>query len=70
MSLTSLEAYFVSLGLSDEEATDLNLHYYSTYGLALRGLVRYHDIGEVPSNLFLSYQRFVTYSRGLDVQIL
>ncbi|KAJ3500874.1 hypothetical protein NMY22_g19116 [Coprinellus aureogranulatus] len=37
-------AYFVSLGLSEEEASKLHLHYYTTYGLALRGLTRHHDV--------------------------
>ena len=43
---TSL-AYFVSLGLGHEEASDLHLKYYTQYGLALRGLTRHHDIGIV-----------------------
>ncbi|KAG6911182.1 hypothetical protein DXG01_003049 [Tephrocybe rancida] len=36
--------YFVSLGLSQEEASELHLRYYTQYGLALRGLRRHHDI--------------------------
>lgn len=39
--------YFVSLGLSHEEASVLHLRYYSQYGLALRGLKRHHDVGNV-----------------------
>lgn len=39
-----IHAYFLSLGLSDEEASALHLQYYKTYGLALRGLVRHHSI--------------------------
>jgi len=39
-----IHAYFVSLGLSDEEASDLHLHYYTQYGLAVRGLRRHHGI--------------------------
>ena len=38
-------AYFVSLGLGHEEASELHLKYYTQYGLALRGLTRHHDIG-------------------------
>ena len=38
-------AYFVSLGLSHEEASELHLKYYTQYGLALRGLTRHHDVG-------------------------
>lgn len=39
-------AYFLTLGLSDEEASDLHHKYYSQYGLALRGLTRHHNVGE------------------------
>lgn len=39
-------AYFVSLGIDDEEASRLHLKYYTTYGLALRGLTRHHRVGE------------------------
>lgn len=38
-------AYFVGLGLSHEEASELHHRYYSQYGLALRGLKRHHDVG-------------------------
>ena len=38
-------AYFISLGLADDEATELHHKYYRQYGLALRGLVRYHNVG-------------------------
>ncbi|KAF9464460.1 pyrimidine 5-nucleotidase [Collybia nuda] len=39
-----IHEYFVNLGLSHEEASELHLKYYSQYGLALRGLTRHHDI--------------------------
>ncbi|KAG5725005.1 hypothetical protein E4T56_gene12489 [Termitomyces sp. T112] len=39
-----IHAYFVKLGLSHEEASELHLKYYTQYGLALRGLTRHHDI--------------------------
>jgi len=39
-----IHAYFVSLGLSDEEASELHLRYYTQYGLALRGLRRHHSV--------------------------
>ncbi|EGO27496.1 hypothetical protein SERLADRAFT_382445, partial [Serpula lacrymans var. lacrymans S7.9] len=39
-----IHAYFVSLGLSEEEASGLHHKYYTEYGLALRGLTRHHDI--------------------------
>ncbi|KAL1675535.1 Haloacid dehalogenase-like hydrolase-domain-containing protein [Schizophyllum commune] len=40
-------AYFVSLGLEDEKATKLHHHYYTEYGLALRGLVRHHEVDPI-----------------------
>jgi len=39
-----IHAYFVSLGLSDEEASQLHLQYYTQYGLALRGLRRHYAV--------------------------
>jgi len=39
-----IHAYFVTLGLEDEEAAKLHLKYYTTYGLALRGLTRHHNV--------------------------
>jgi len=39
-----IHAYFVSLGLSDEEASELHLQYYTQYGLAARGLRRHHGV--------------------------
>ncbi|KIJ99381.1 hypothetical protein K443DRAFT_102294 [Laccaria amethystina LaAM-08-1] len=39
-----IHAYFVSLGLDHEEASELHLRYYTQYGLALRGLTRHHEI--------------------------
>jgi pyrimidine and pyridine-specific 5'-nucleotidase len=38
-------AYIVSLGLSDEEASELHLRYYTQYGLAIRGLRRHYGVG-------------------------
>jgi hypothetical protein len=38
-------AYFVSLGFSDEEASELHLRYYTQYGLAVRGLRRHYGVG-------------------------
>lgn len=35
------------MGLSHEEASELHHRYYSQYGLALRGLKRHHDVGNV-----------------------
>ncbi|KAI6035156.1 pyrimidine 5-nucleotidase [Pisolithus orientalis] len=39
-----IHAYFVSMGLDEDEASDLHFKYYTQYGLALRGLTRHHDI--------------------------
>jgi hypothetical protein len=39
-------AYFLSLGLPTEKAAELHKKYYSEYGLAIRGLVKHHEIGE------------------------
>ncbi|KAF8351376.1 Haloacid dehalogenase-like hydrolase-domain-containing protein, partial [Amanita rubescens] len=39
-----IHAYFVSLGLAHDEAAELHHHYYTEYGLALRGLTRHHDV--------------------------
>ncbi|TBU32826.1 pyrimidine 5-nucleotidase [Dichomitus squalens] len=39
-----IHAYFVGLGLPDDEASKLHHRYYSQYGLAIRGLVRHHQI--------------------------
>ncbi|GAA5976421.1 hypothetical protein JCM11641_006006 [Rhodosporidiobolus odoratus] len=39
-----IRAYFLRLGLSEEEAADLHHHYYTEYGLAIRGLVRHHKV--------------------------
>ena len=38
-------AYFVALGWADDEASELHHKYYTQYGLALRGLVRHHQVG-------------------------
>ena len=37
--------YFLRLGISHEEASELHHNYYVQYGLALRGLTRHHDVG-------------------------
>jgi len=45
-----IHAYFVWLGLSHEEAHELHHRYYKTYGLALRGLVKHHDVDPLDFN--------------------
>ncbi|ETS61838.1 hypothetical protein PaG_03942 [Moesziomyces aphidis] len=39
-----IRAYFHGMGLSQEEARSLHSTYYKTYGLAIRGLVKHHQI--------------------------
>lgn len=39
-----IHAYFVTLGLDEDEASELHHSYYTQYGLALRGLTRHHNI--------------------------
>jgi len=34
------------MGWDEETASDLHLKYYTTYGLALAGLVRHHQVGQ------------------------
>ncbi|KDQ64572.1 hypothetical protein JAAARDRAFT_201897 [Jaapia argillacea MUCL 33604] len=36
--------YFLQMGFDQHEASELHLRYYAQYGLAIRGLVRHHDI--------------------------
>jgi len=45
-----IHAYFVSMGLKHEEASELHLRYYTQYGLALRGLTRHHNIDPLDFN--------------------
>jgi len=60
-------AYFVQLGLSHEEAGELHHHYYKTYGLALRGLVKHHDVGEpVPEAAHFMLLTRLCYLDALD----
>ncbi|KAI8454856.1 HAD-like domain-containing protein, partial [Phakopsora pachyrhizi] len=39
-----IKEYFKTLGLPDKKADELHIKYYKEYGLAIRGLVRNHDI--------------------------
>ncbi|KAM0790129.1 hypothetical protein ACM66B_005453 [Microbotryomycetes sp. NB124-2] len=39
-----IEAYFVKLGLPLDQAKELRHRYYTEYGLAIRGLVRHHQV--------------------------
>lgn len=49
-SLIKAVDYFVHLGISHEKASELHYHYYTQYGLALRGLTRHHDVGSEIQN--------------------
>lgn len=44
-------AYFLSLGLPEEKAAELHKRYYREYGLAIRGLVKHHEISQSASLL-------------------
>ncbi|KAG8872933.1 hypothetical protein FRB97_007161 [Tulasnella sp. 331] len=55
-----IHAYFVAMGLEDDEARKMHMRYYSEYGLALRGLVRHHKIDA------LDFDRKVDGSLPLD----
>ncbi|KZT62106.1 pyrimidine 5-nucleotidase [Calocera cornea HHB12733] len=39
-----IHAYFLSMGFTEEDANSLHFKYYSQYGLALRGLMKHHEI--------------------------
>ncbi|KZO94862.1 pyrimidine 5-nucleotidase [Calocera viscosa TUFC12733] len=39
-----IHEYFLSLGFEENDARELHLKYYTQYGLALRGLMKHHDI--------------------------
>ncbi|KAJ3022702.1 hypothetical protein HKX48_005472 [Thoreauomyces humboldtii] len=39
-----IHEYFQRLGFPDEEAGELHRRYYKDYGLAIRGLVKYHNV--------------------------
>lgn len=46
-----IDKYFAThLGLEDEEAVRLHKEYYTTYGLAIEGLVRHHQIDPLDYN--------------------
>ncbi|KAF5333526.1 hypothetical protein D9611_002441 [Ephemerocybe angulata] len=61
-----IHAYFVSMGLDHDEASELHLRYYTQYGLALRGLTRHHDVdpldfdrkcdGSIPLESMISFK--------------
>ncbi|RYO77100.1 hypothetical protein DL762_009483 [Monosporascus cannonballus] len=46
-----IDQYFAThLGVSEEEATRLHREYYTTYGLAIEGLLRHHQIDPLDYN--------------------
>ncbi|CED84314.1 Haloacid dehalogenase-like hydrolase [Phaffia rhodozyma] len=55
-----IRAYFQTLGLDPKEAEKLHKTYYSQYGLAIRGLVKHHDINA------LDYDRVCDASLPLE----
>ncbi|KAI5481127.1 pyrimidine 5'-nucleotidase [Pseudohyphozyma bogoriensis] len=44
MMKEKIGSYFKRLGLPPDEAAQLHHHYYTEYGLAIRGLVRHHQV--------------------------
>lgn len=46
-----IKAYFARLGLPLAEAERLHLEYYKSYGLAIRGLVRHHEVDPLEYDL-------------------
>ncbi|KAG1755599.1 pyrimidine 5-nucleotidase [Suillus lakei] len=46
-----IHAYFVALGFDADKASELHRAYFTQYGLALRGLMRYHDIDPMDFDL-------------------
>ena len=60
MMATRIRAYFLTLELDEAEAEKLHQHYYKSYGLAIRGLVKHHRIDP------LDYDRRCDASLPLD----
>ncbi|KAI9090161.1 Haloacid dehalogenase-like hydrolase-domain-containing protein [Phlyctochytrium arcticum] len=58
-----IHEYFKRMGFPDEEASELHVRYYTEYGLAVRGLVKYHDIDP------LAYDVEVDQSIPLDLYL-
>lgn len=44
LMMDRIRDYFKRLGMNEEEAEELHLHYYREYGLAIRGLIKHHTI--------------------------
>jgi pyrimidine 5'-nucleotidase len=67
MMVIKIHQYFTRhLQISDEDATKLHQEYYTSYGLALEGLVRHHKIGK--SSVTMSYLTAdpLAYNREVD----
>jgi pyrimidine and pyridine-specific 5'-nucleotidase len=59
------------MGLSHEEASELHHRYYAQYGLALRGLKRNHDVGNVvakqnSTHMLISLADVLDFDRKCD----
>ncbi|TPX64053.1 hypothetical protein SpCBS45565_g06153 [Spizellomyces sp. 'palustris'] len=55
-----IHAYFQTLGLPDAEASRLHHKYYTEYGLAVRGLVKHHNVDPI------AYDKVVDQSIPLE----
>lgn len=50
LMMKKIRQYFVDLGFPEEEAERLHSQYYRQYGLAIRGLVKFHNIDPMDFN--------------------
>lgn len=48
-----IEEYCEKLGMSRQEASDVGLKYYSTYGLAIRGFLKHHNVDPIDYDDFV-----------------
>lgn len=68
------EYFKTHLALTDEEAHQLHMNYYKTYGLALEGLVRNHHVDALEYNAkvddLLALQSVLSYNQDLRSMLL
>ncbi|PVG03634.1 pyrimidine 5-nucleotidase [Serendipita vermifera] len=50
LMMKRIREYFISLGYSEQDAEKLHSQYYRQYGLAIRGLVKFHQIDPLDFN--------------------
>lgn len=59
-----IEQYCEKLGMTEDEAKEIGLKYYSTYGLAIRGFLKHHNVDP------LDYDDFVDGGLALDAALI